>query len=87
MYERRSSILAVLDHAITVGHLTISDSEGTHYYGKYQKGCNDVHLNVINDTFWLKILMLVSSQISELISECLGLVISAVSSSANATRY
>ncbi|KIJ91468.1 hypothetical protein K443DRAFT_482913 [Laccaria amethystina LaAM-08-1] len=53
----RMSILAVLENAITVGHLTISDSEGTHYYGTYQKGCNDVHLNVINDTFWLRILM------------------------------
>ncbi|KIJ91371.1 hypothetical protein K443DRAFT_14454 [Laccaria amethystina LaAM-08-1] len=53
----RTSILAVLDNAITIGHLTISDSEGTHYYGKYQKGCNDVHLNVINDTFWLRILL------------------------------
>ncbi|KIJ92046.1 hypothetical protein K443DRAFT_114206 [Laccaria amethystina LaAM-08-1] len=53
----RTSILAVLDSAITIGHLTISDSEGTHYYGKYQKGCNDVHLNVINDAFWLRILM------------------------------
>ncbi|KIJ92048.1 hypothetical protein K443DRAFT_13918 [Laccaria amethystina LaAM-08-1] len=53
----RTSILAVLDSAITIGHLTISESEGTHYYGKYQKGCNDVHLNVINDAFWLRILM------------------------------
>ncbi|EDR07813.1 cyclopropane-fatty-acyl-phospholipid synthase [Laccaria bicolor S238N-H82] len=53
----RTSILAVLDNAITIGHLTISDSEGTHYYGTYQKGCNDVQLNVINDTFWLRILL------------------------------
>ncbi|KAF8966417.1 putative cyclopropane fatty acid synthase [Flammula alnicola] len=53
----RSSILSVLDSAITVGHLTISDSEGTHYYGKYQKGCNDVHLNVVNDHFWFRILL------------------------------
>lgn len=28
-------ISAVLDSAIRTGHLTISDSEGTHYYGKY----------------------------------------------------
>ena len=60
----RTSIPAVLDSAITIGHLTISDSEGTHYYGKYQKGCNDVHLNVMNDTFWLRILMSVASQFS-----------------------
>ena len=62
----RTSILAVLENAITIGHLTISDSEGTHYYGKYQKGCNDndVHLNMMNDTFWLRILMSVASQFS-----------------------
>ncbi|KAF5321236.1 hypothetical protein D9619_001160 [Psilocybe cf. subviscida] len=53
----RTSILTVLGDAITVGHLTISDSEGTHYYGKYQKGCNDVHLNIVNDNFWLRILL------------------------------
>ncbi|PPQ81073.1 hypothetical protein CVT25_014536 [Psilocybe cyanescens] len=53
----RSSILAVLENAITVGHLTISDSEGTHYYGKYHKGCNDVHLNIVNDNFWFRILL------------------------------
>lgn len=53
----RSSILSVLDDAITHGHLTISDSEGTRYYGKYQKGCNDVHLKVVNDNFWLRIML------------------------------
>lgn len=53
----RSSILTVLETAISIGHLTITDSEGTHYYGKYRKGCNDVHLNVVNDTFWLRILL------------------------------
>ncbi|GLB33310.1 putative cyclopropane fatty acid synthase [Lyophyllum shimeji] len=53
----RSSILSVLSDAIVIGHLTISDSEGTHYYGKYQKGCNDVHLKIVNDNFWLRILL------------------------------
>ncbi|KJA21711.1 hypothetical protein HYPSUDRAFT_140338 [Hypholoma sublateritium FD-334 SS-4] len=53
----RSSILAVLETAINVGHLTITDSEGTRYYGKYRKDCNDVHLNVVNDSFWLRILL------------------------------
>lgn len=53
----RSSILSVLENAITVGHLTISDSQGSHYYGRYQKGCNDVHLTVINDNFWFRILL------------------------------
>ena len=53
----RSSILSVLETAINVGHLTITDSEGTRYYGKYRKDCNDVHLNVVNDSFWLRILL------------------------------
>lgn len=53
----RSSILAVLDDAITVGHLTIADAEGTHYYGHYRKGCNDVHLKVVNDNFWLRLML------------------------------
>ncbi|KAJ2918237.1 hypothetical protein MD484_g2159, partial [Candolleomyces efflorescens] len=53
----RNSILSVLDDAITVGHLTISDSEGTHYYGKFQKGCNDVHMQVVSDDFWMRILL------------------------------
>ncbi|PFH50564.1 hypothetical protein AMATHDRAFT_60838, partial [Amanita thiersii Skay4041] len=53
----RSSILSVLAEAISNGHLTISDSEGTHYYGSYYKGCNDVHLKVVNDNFWLRILL------------------------------
>ncbi|KXN84212.1 Cyclopropane-fatty-acyl-phospholipid synthase [Leucoagaricus sp. SymC.cos] len=53
----RSSIVAVLNDTIVVGHLTISDSEGTHYYGNYQKGCNDVHFKIVNDNFWLRILL------------------------------
>ena len=53
----RSSILSVLDDAITIGHLTISDSEGTHYYGNYHNGCNDVHLRIVNDNFWFRILL------------------------------
>ncbi|KAF8898158.1 cyclopropane-fatty-acyl-phospholipid synthase [Gymnopilus junonius] len=53
----RSSILSVLENAITVGHLTISDSEGTLYYGNYRKGCNDVHLKITNDNFWFRILL------------------------------
>lgn len=56
-HQARNSILSVLDDAITVGHLTISDSEGTHYYGKYHKGCNDVHLKVVDDNFWMRILL------------------------------
>ncbi|KAF8351083.1 cyclopropane-fatty-acyl-phospholipid synthase [Amanita rubescens] len=52
----RSSILSVLEDVIVNGHLTIYDSEGTHYYGNYHRGCNDVHLQVNSDNFWLRIL-------------------------------
>ncbi|KAF9004701.1 cyclopropane-fatty-acyl-phospholipid synthase [Cyathus striatus] len=53
----RSSIVSVLQDAIAIGHLTISDSEGSHYYGRYQKGCNDVHIKVLNTNFWLRIML------------------------------
>jgi len=58
----RSSILSVLEDLIVNGHLTIYDSGGTHYYGNYHRGCNDVHLQVNNDNFWLRILRWVSNQ-------------------------
>ncbi|KAG2014033.1 cyclopropane-fatty-acyl-phospholipid synthase [Coprinopsis cinerea AmutBmut pab1-1] len=53
----RNSILAVLEDAITVGRLTISDSEGDHQYGERQPGCNDVRLRIVNDNFWMRILL------------------------------
>lgn len=53
----RSSILSVLDNAIVIGQLSISDSEGIHHYGRYQKGCNKVHLSIVNDNFWFRILL------------------------------
>jgi cyclopropane-fatty-acyl-phospholipid synthase len=53
----RSSILAVLEQAIKVGHLTISDSEGTHYFGRREKDCNDVYIKVINSAFWIRIML------------------------------
>ncbi|KNZ75952.1 Cyclopropane-fatty-acyl-phospholipid synthase [Termitomyces sp. J132] len=53
----RHSILSVFSAAITTDHLTIFDSEGTRYYGRRRKGCNNVHLRIINDSFWLRILL------------------------------
>ncbi|KAJ7598476.1 S-adenosyl-L-methionine-dependent methyltransferase [Mycena floridula] len=53
----RSSILSVLDDAITTGCLTISKPSGTYRYGRYNTGCNDVHLAVLNDQFWLRLLI------------------------------
>ncbi|KAF9268395.1 cyclopropane-fatty-acyl-phospholipid synthase [Marasmius fiardii PR-910] len=53
----RNSILAVLNDAIAIGHLTISDSEGTNCYGHYKPGCNDVYLKVNNDNFWFRLML------------------------------
>ncbi|TFK22195.1 putative cyclopropane fatty acid synthase [Coprinopsis marcescibilis] len=53
----RSSILSVLEDAIAIGRLTISDAEGQHQYGTSQPGCNDVQLKIINDNFWMRILL------------------------------
>ncbi|KAJ3754573.1 cyclopropane-fatty-acyl-phospholipid synthase [Lentinula raphanica] len=52
----RSSILSVLNSAISVGQLTITDSEGTHTYGRHRKGGNAVHLKVVNEAFWLRLM-------------------------------
>jgi len=51
----------MLDDAITVGRLAISDSDGTRYYGKCEKSASDVHLHVVNDNFWFRILLYVYS--------------------------
>ncbi|KAF9076707.1 Mycolic acid cyclopropane synthetase-domain-containing protein [Rhodocollybia butyracea] len=52
----RTSILSVLNDAISAGHLTVIDSEGEHSYGRYQKGCNHVKLTIVNDAFWLRLM-------------------------------
>ncbi|EGO01472.1 hypothetical protein SERLA73DRAFT_131752 [Serpula lacrymans var. lacrymans S7.3] len=52
----RASVLAVLDKAITRGHLTVQDSEGSHHFGIRAKGCNDVYIKVVNSDFWTRIL-------------------------------
>ncbi|KAJ8595054.1 cyclopropane-fatty-acyl-phospholipid synthase [Rhizopogon salebrosus TDB-379] len=53
----RSSVLAVMEKAITRGHLTIADSEGVHHFGSRSKGSNDVYLKVLNNDFWMRILL------------------------------
>jgi cyclopropane-fatty-acyl-phospholipid synthase len=53
----RNSILSLLEDAITIGQLTISDSEGTHHYGTSRPGCNQVHIQIVSDNFWMRILM------------------------------
>ena len=51
--------MAVLNDAITDGVLTVTDSEGTRSYGRYEPGCNNVTLIVTNDNFWLRMLLCV----------------------------
>lgn len=53
----RNSILSLLDDAITVGQLTITDSEGTHHYGTPRPDCNHVHIHIQSENFWMRILM------------------------------
>lgn len=52
----RASIIAILDRAISKGHLSIADSTGIYYFGSRTKGCNEVHLNVVSDDFWSRVL-------------------------------
>ncbi|KAI4522519.1 CFS1-like protein [Schizophyllum commune Loenen D] len=52
----RSSILSVLSDAITIGHLTVTDANGSSQYGVYQPGCNNIRLRVVDDNFWLRLL-------------------------------
>ncbi|KAF9242945.1 Mycolic acid cyclopropane synthetase-domain-containing protein [Melanogaster broomeanus] len=52
----RSSVLAVLDRAITRGHLTVADSEGVYHFGTRSKGCNEVYMKVTNSDFWARVL-------------------------------
>lgn len=60
----RASIIAILDRAISKGHLSIADSTGIYYFGSRTKGCNEVHLNVVSDDFWSRVLLSVHSPLS-----------------------
>ncbi|KAG1715671.1 hypothetical protein ID866_1475 [Astraeus odoratus] len=51
----RASVLAVAERAITTGYLTISDADGVYHFGTRTKGCNEVHMKVINADFWTRI--------------------------------
>lgn len=48
-----------MEKAITRGHLTVADSEGVHHFGTRSKGSNDVYLKVVNNEFWIRILLYV----------------------------
>ncbi|KAI9572427.1 Mycolic acid cyclopropane synthetase-domain-containing protein [Boletus coccyginus] len=52
----RSSVLAILEKAITRGYLTVADSQGVYHFGTRSKGCNEVYLKVTNPDFWLRVL-------------------------------
>jgi len=49
----------MLDQVITNGYLTISDLEMSYNFGKRHDGCNNVHIKVVNEDFWIRILMCV----------------------------
>lgn len=53
----RSSLLAVLEQAITIGHLTIVDNGIEYEFGEHTIGENDLRLTVINENFWSRVLM------------------------------
>ncbi|KAI5122125.1 hypothetical protein M0805_000773 [Coniferiporia weirii] len=53
----RSSILSVLEGAITVGTLTITENGQTYSYGSYSKSGSNIELQVLNDVFWTRVLM------------------------------
>ncbi len=55
----RQSILSALTSAISSGYLIVDDAEGSHTYGSNEKGCNVVHIKVINDNFWLRLMLYV----------------------------
>ncbi|KAL5527065.1 hypothetical protein ACEPAG_5856 [Sanghuangporus baumii] len=53
----RSSLVAVLESAVTVGHLTIIDKDKVFEFGERTESGNDVQMTVINDTFWSRVLI------------------------------
>jgi cyclopropane-fatty-acyl-phospholipid synthase len=56
-YYARSSILSALERLISVGHLTIVDEQGTFRYGKFHKTTPAIHLRVIRESFWVRVLL------------------------------
>ncbi|KAK0191514.1 cyclopropane-fatty-acyl-phospholipid synthase [Armillaria mellea] len=53
----RQSILSALTGTISSGYLIVDDAEGSHTYGSNNKGCNVVHIKVVNDNFWLRLML------------------------------
>lgn len=53
----RSSIHAFLASAIKKGFLCIEEHDGTYEYGTNEKGGNTVHVKVLQDNFWIRLLL------------------------------
>jgi cyclopropane-fatty-acyl-phospholipid synthase len=49
----------MLDQVITNGYVTISDLETLYHFGTRHDGCNNVKIKVVNDDFWIRMLMCV----------------------------
>jgi hypothetical protein len=50
-------VLSVLENAISVGHLTITESDESWNFGQRTENSNDVHLNILNEDFWSRVLL------------------------------
>ena len=55
----RSSLIAFLEEAIQIGHLTIKDKEKTYCFGCRGAESSTVELRVTNDDFWTRVLLYV----------------------------
>lgn len=59
MAAARSSVLSVLEEAVHVGYLKLTDKYGSYTFGQHTKGGNYVQLTVVNDAFWTRVIMYV----------------------------
>ena len=53
----RQSILSALNRAVSVGYLVVEDREGSHVYGNPTDEDKTVHIEVLNDDFWLRLIL------------------------------
>ncbi|KAF9782351.1 Mycolic acid cyclopropane synthetase-domain-containing protein [Thelephora terrestris] len=61
----RSSVFSFLQSALRVGHLEITDSQGVHRFGTYERGRNTVRMTVNNDLFYVRVLASADIGLSE----------------------
>ncbi|KAI0318099.1 cyclopropane fatty acid synthase [Amylostereum chailletii] len=59
----RNSVLLALEGAITEGCLEISDGSNVYRFGTRTEGCNQAHVQVVDENFWMHVLL--SSTVAE----------------------